>query len=76
LIYAELERLAASGVQLERFTSTGEKGYLDRLVTKYGSDVEAMARDRRLNPEQKTVGELNRAIRKAGGLGRLGMVAA
>ena len=34
---------------------------------KHGVDnVEGMARDRRLNPEQKTAGELGRAIRKAG----------
>ncbi|KAF9648069.1 hypothetical protein BDM02DRAFT_3074501, partial [Thelephora ganbajun] len=50
-----------------RFLSEGEFGYLIRLVARYGEDVEAMARDRGLNPDQRTVGELTRLVRKAGG---------
>jgi len=61
-----LESLAKSGSRTMRHTSSGEKTYLDRLVDEYGVDVEKMARDRRLNPEQKTVGELRRALKKAG----------
>ncbi|GLB35108.1 putative ribosome biogenesis protein Nop16 [Lyophyllum shimeji] len=49
-----------------RHTSAGEVAYLGRLVAKYVQDVERMARDRRLNPEQRTAGELRRALRKAG----------
>ena len=37
-----------------------------RLVGRHGGDVEAMARDRKLNPDQRTVGELTR-LKKAGG---------
>jgi nucleolar protein 16 len=50
-----------------RFLSAGELGYLSRLVGRHGEDVEGMARDRRLNPEQRTVGELGRLVRRAGG---------
>jgi nucleolar protein 16 len=72
LIYVELEQLAASSSRQPRFTSGGERKYLARLIAKYGSDVEAMSKDRRLNAEQKTAGELARAIRKAGGFDRVG----
>lgn len=33
----------------------------------YGDDYERMGRDRRLNVEQRTAGELRRAVAKAGG---------
>lgn len=52
---------------MPRFTSSGERGVLRQLVDKYGQDVEAMARDRKLNVDQRTAGELKRAIKKAGG---------
>ena len=54
-----------------RFLSEGEAGYLSRLVERHGEDVEAMARDRKLNPEQRTTGELRRLMKKAGGLEKL-----
>ena len=54
---------------MRRHTSKGERGVLRALVSKHGEDVEAMARDRRANVEQRTAGELRRAIRKAGGFG-------
>ncbi|KAI0256461.1 ribosome biogenesis protein Nop16 [Lactifluus subvellereus] len=54
-----------------RFSSKGEVSFLQKLISKYGHDVEAMARDRRLNPDQRTGGEIRRAINKAGGLERL-----
>lgn len=63
-----LEKLSASGRILPRHSSCGERSYLARLIQKYGDDYERMARDRRLNPEQKTVGELKRAVGKAGGV--------
>jgi len=52
---------------MPRFLSEGEAGYLRRLVGRHGEDVEAMARDRKLNPDQRTVGELRRLMKKAGG---------
>ncbi|KAI0748007.1 ribosome biogenesis protein Nop16 [Daedaleopsis nitida] len=66
-----LEQLSACarGVRVRRHTSKGELESLGRLVGKYGDDVEAMARDRRLNPAQRTGGELRRAIRKGGLVG-------
>ncbi|OAX40043.1 hypothetical protein K503DRAFT_768956 [Rhizopogon vinicolor AM-OR11-026] len=63
-----LEKLSASGRALPRHSSCGERSYLARLIQKYGDDYESMARDRRLNAEQKTVGELRRAVAKAGGM--------
>lgn len=54
-----------------RFASTSEQATLRRLVGKYGEDVQAMAKDRKLNPDQRTAGELSRAVRKAGGFARL-----
>ncbi|KZV75771.1 hypothetical protein PENSPDRAFT_599409 [Peniophora sp. CONT] len=67
-----LEASAASAKPVPRGTSKGERGYLERLVEKYGRDVDAMARDRKLNTNQHTAGELSRAIRKAGGFAALG----
>lgn len=63
-----LEKLSASGRTVLRHTSCGERSYLARLIQKYGDNYEKMARDRRLNPEQKTAGELRRAVGKAGGM--------
>lgn len=47
-----------------RHASAGEVAYLEKLVFKYGTDVERMAKDRRLNPEQRTSGELRRALKR------------
>lgn len=66
-----LEKASSLAKPVRRFSSTGEGQYLQRLVEKYGDDVEKMARDRKLNVEQRTAGQLSRAIRKAGGIGRL-----
>ncbi|THH20357.1 hypothetical protein EW146_g981 [Bondarzewia mesenterica] len=49
----------------------GEAAYLRRLVAKHRADVDSMARDRKLNSEQRTAGQLSRAIQKAGGVGKL-----
>ena len=67
-----LERLSeARAGPVPRFTSKGELATLEVLVGKYGDDVAAMARDVKLNADQRTAGELRRAIRKAGGTGAL-----
>lgn len=57
-----------------RSASSSERTYLERLVSKYGQDVDAMARDRKLNPTQFTAGQLGRAIRKSGGFAKFGVV--
>ncbi|KAL1746070.1 ribosome biogenesis protein Nop16 [Schizophyllum fasciatum] len=77
-VVKELERIATSihtdsttvaatisGVG-PRSTSERERVYLQRLMEKYGKDVDAMARDRKLNTDQRTAGELRRALRRAG----------
>jgi len=70
-----LEALEASTVSkpVPRFSSKNEVVYLERLIARYGQDVSAMSRDRKLNPVQRTSGELSRAIRKAGGFSELGL---
>ncbi|KAI4525791.1 hypothetical protein K525DRAFT_260616 [Schizophyllum commune Loenen D] len=77
-VVKELERIATSihtdsttvaapisGVG-PRSTSEREKVYLQRLLEKHGKDVDSMARDRKLNTDQRTAGELRRALRRAG----------
>jgi len=49
-----------------RHASGGEVAYLQRLVDKHGTDVEQMARDRKLNPEQRTLGQLTRSLKRCG----------
>lgn len=70
--FPALEQMSTNEVRLKRFTSAGETTLLRRLVQKYGQEVEAMARDRKLNADQRTSGELRRAIEKAGGFMELG----
>lgn len=60
-----LERISVAA-KATRHTSKGEIKYLQRLCDKYGKDVEQMARDRKLNADQRTAGELRRALRRAG----------
>ena len=47
-----------------RFQSTREGEWAQRLVEKHGEDYTAMARDRKLNPMQQSVGDLRRRIQK------------
>ena len=61
----ELEKISEDKRGAPRFLSEGEMGYLARLVGRHGGDVEAMARDRKLNPDQRTVGELTRLVKRA-----------
>ncbi|KAJ4488458.1 ribosome biogenesis protein Nop16 [Lentinula aciculospora] len=66
-VVKELETLSAlpTGVR-PRHTSKRELESLQRLMNKHKGDVEAMARDRRLNAMQRTTGELTRAFKRAG----------
>ncbi|KAI0797873.1 ribosome biogenesis protein Nop16-domain-containing protein [Abortiporus biennis] len=71
VITALEEMSQGGGGKMPRYTSLGELKTLRKLVEKHSDDVEAMARDRKLNVEQRTAGELRRAIQKAGGLSLL-----
>lgn len=53
---------------MTRCLSEGEGEYLRRLVRRHGENIEGMVRDRKLNPDQRTVGELTRLMKKAGGI--------
>lgn len=55
-----MEALAATQRKVVRHTSAIEADWLVSLVAKYGDDVESMARDRKVNVWQKTVGEIKR----------------
>lgn len=66
-IVQQLEQQAAEEAQVEkkpRHQSRREDEWITRLIEKYGDDVTAMARDRKLNPMQQTAGDLRRRIRK------------
>lgn len=49
-----------------RTTSASELKYLKALQQAYGADFESMARDRKRNVQQYSVGQLRRAFEKAG----------
>lgn len=68
-VVQELEKISGGDTEKKapRFPSEGEVGYLKRLVGKHGENLEAMSRDRKLNPDQRTIGELMRLMKKAGG---------
>lgn len=71
-VVRELEAYAARDRgKVERHTSEFERDWLLDIVDKYGDDFEKMARDRKANPLQRTVGELRRQITKAGGVSKL-----
>jgi len=70
-VVRELERLSANVVKTPRVASTHEVAWLRGLVALHGTDIEAMARDRKNNVWQKTPGELRKAISKAGGVEKL-----
>jgi len=68
--FLELEKICEDKTRKRgapRFLSEGEIEYLARLSGRHGGDFEAMARDRKLNPDQRTAGELKRLIERAGG---------
>lgn len=66
-VLRELEMEAAQPTEKPvRQQSDREREWLERLVDKYGDNVVAMARDKKLNPMQQTTGDLARRLRKAG----------
>lgn len=67
-VITDLESLASEAAPVERYTSHIESDWLTQLVAKHGPDTEAMSKDPKLNPWQKTKGQISRAIKKAGGI--------
>ncbi|KAL2119222.1 hypothetical protein VTJ04DRAFT_6182 [Mycothermus thermophilus] len=62
-----LEREASRPVEKTvRHQSQREVEWLQRLVDKYGDDVDRMARDMKLNPYQQTAADIRKRLRKAG----------
>jgi len=70
-VVRELERLSMNVVKTPRVASMHEMAWLRSLIALHGTDIEAMARDRKNNVWQKTPGELKKAITKAGGFEKL-----
>jgi nucleolar protein 16 len=60
-VISALEEAAQQATPVERFTSTREHDWLYQMINKYGSDVEAMSKDRSINVWQKTPGEIRKA---------------
>ncbi len=65
-IIPQLELAAAQGGKKSRprIQSQGEQEWIERLVTKWGDDYRRMTRDRRLNPQQQSEGDLRTRVRK------------
>ncbi|WEW57309.1 Nucleolar protein 16 [Emydomyces testavorans] len=68
VISALEKQAAAEEEQLKkrrpRHQSKREEEWLQRLVEKYGDDVPAMVRDRKLNPMQQSEGNIRKRLRK------------
>ena len=60
----EIEALAPPEVPTQRHQSDGERQFLSKLTSKYGTNYEAMARDTKLNRYQQTAAELRRRIKR------------
>ncbi|VUC24264.1 unnamed protein product [Clonostachys rosea] len=48
----------------KRHQSEQEREWLEKLISKYGDDTKAMAKDRKLNPMQQTEADIRRRIKK------------
>jgi nucleolar protein 16 len=68
-VVAQLEAQAAHEAELEskkrpRQQSQREEEWIGRLVEKHQDDIQAMVRDKKLNPMQQTAGDIARRIKK------------
>lgn len=65
-IVAQLEAAARAGgaKKRPRIQSQREEEWIERLVTRWGDDLKGMVKDRRLNPQQQSEGDLRRRILK------------
>ncbi len=65
-IFPQLEAAAVHGGKKSRsrIQSQGEQEWIERLVAKWGNDFGGMCRDRRLNPQQQSEGDLRKRVRK------------
>jgi hypothetical protein len=70
LYFTELESMSASRIpssdEGSRHASEGQMKFLEALVKKHGTNVKTMAADLKLNPEQRSAGQIRRALKNAG----------
>jgi nucleolar protein 16 len=68
----ELERRTEAQNQTtassQRYASTAEQDSLRALASKHGNDIKAMAKDLKLNKDQRTAGQLSKAFKRCGGV--------
>lgn len=71
-VNVELEERTAAERSIKasslRYASSAEQEYLRSLVQKHGSDIQAMAKDFKLNQDQRTAGQLKKAFARCGGV--------
>lgn len=60
-VVKKLQALSDAKAPVPRFTSVAERTWLQRLVDRYGDDIEGMAHDKRDNVWQKTAGDIKKA---------------
>jgi len=61
-VVRQLEAIARNEVKKVRTQSEREREWIEALVAKYGRDYAKMARDRKLNPFQQTMGDIRRRV--------------
>ncbi|KAB5547332.1 ribosome biogenesis protein Nop16 [Coniochaeta sp. 2T2.1] len=67
MVIRQLEKEAnAPREKVVRHQSEREREWLESLVKRHGDDIQAMARDGRLNPMQQTASDIRRRLKKAG----------
>ncbi|KAG4303621.1 hypothetical protein PCANB_000054 [Pneumocystis canis] len=60
----ELKKRVERGVKIERKLSKNETLFLEKLINRYGDNVDAMAKDIKLNVMQQTAADIQRRIKK------------
>ncbi|KTW29398.1 hypothetical protein T552_01351 [Pneumocystis carinii B80] len=63
-VIEELKNKIKNNIKSDRKPSQNEINFLNKLIERYGDNVDAMAKDIKLNPMQQTAADLRRRISK------------
>ncbi|KTW26252.1 uncharacterized protein T551_03551 [Pneumocystis jirovecii RU7] len=63
-VIRELKEKAEKSTKVDRKLSKNETIFLEKLIDRYGDDIDAMTKDIKLNAMQQTAGDLRRKIKK------------